>query len=114
MFLRQSLRHLSHYNIISTKLLNRIYNSIIKLHFPAFINDKLHSVKHPLNKMTEKSLRTVNLNILGFKVPINTAIRSGDEEPVVPHWLKSNKMVEGLAYLGQDYLEVEEQVLRYE
>ena len=91
-----------------------MYNSIIKLHFSASFNDKLHSVKHPQNKMTEKSLRTVNVNILGFKVPIDTAIRSGNEETVVPYWLKNNKMVAGLAYLGEDYLEVEEQVLRFE
>ena len=66
-----------------------------------------------MNKMTEKSLRTVNVNILGFKLPIDSAICSGDEQPSVPTWLQNNKVVQSLAFIGQDLVDIEEQVLSY-
>lgn len=58
--------------------------------------------------MSEQSFKTLNVNILGFKVPLAT---SGEHE-VVPQWLQNSRIGRSLAYIGHDFVDIEEIVLR--
>ena len=53
--------------------------------------------------MTEVSKTTINVNILGFKVPITTC----DDVPDVPEWLQNNQIIKSIADLSSALVDVE-------
>lgn len=56
--------------------------------------------------MSEQSLKTYNVNLLGFKVPIATE----KDVAAVPQWVSNSQIGRGLAYFGQDLVDIEEEI----